>query len=222
MNFLTAILEQSVNTQNKGMRIVGSGEPIVIATPTKNKFVINAAAAIMMGIKDKDTVTISVNPTATDVNDMFAIHAIPSGKGCKLTSTADEDNNMANLSFNLANVWALVMKGVPGLVALSIETLERDGIVINDGKSANKKVFYELEALEGLFKLNEAGKLAPATEGEEDTFVVYALVKRSELPYTPKKGGKRPVKEGEIVDLGANENEAAIDNVNDDDFIDVE
>ena len=225
MSFLNAILEQQITTQEKGIRVVGAEEPILIATPTKNKFVLNTPAVTKMGITDKDTVTISLNKAAKDVNEMFAIHVVPNGKGSVLASNADGNTGLSNLSFNLANIWAVMLNGEPGVSTMSIESLERKGLIVK--KSGSKKVFYELEQIDGWFKLTEESVLTMATEGEEGAFRVYALVKRSELPYTPKKGGKRPEKDG-IEDLGSADettaNEASDENeaASDEDFIDVE
>lgn len=224
MSFLNAILEQQITTQEKGIRVVGAEEPILIATPTKNKFVLNTPAVTKMGITDKDTVTISLNKAAKDVNEMFAIHVVPNGKGSVLASNADGNTGLANLSFNLANIWAVMLNGEPGVATMSIESLERKGLIVK--KSGSKKVFYELEQIDGWFKLTEDSVLTQAVEGEEGAFRVFALVKRSELPYTPKKGGKRPAKSTAVEDLGEVENESN-DEINDEttadeDFIDVE
>ena len=189
--FAQAIEANEVSTQGKGIRITGSTEPELTLAPTLNKFVLNAAAVALMGIKSDGvdekgnpiypTITISTSKTAENNNEMFAIHLTPNGKGGKLASTSNEEGTLTNLSFNLAGTWAIMLNGEVGINVLPIHDLRKKGLVI--AKTATRKVFYTLVDAGMDFILNSKGNLEVAQEGDADTFRVYELVDRAEQPY---------------------------------------
>lgn len=186
--FAQAIIAEQVVTQGKGSRIVGSTEPELTLLPTVNQFSINPAGCALMGLNAGETVTISMNPGAENVNEMFAIHKTPAGNGAK-TAASTDDGNVVNLKFNLANVYAVMLKGIVGQTVESVDNLRKVGLV--KGKTATKKVYYTLVKADGLYAINEKGILVVATEGMADTFAIYELVDRHELPYTPREKSEK-------------------------------
>ena len=192
--FVNAVIAQETTTQGKGKRVNGSTEPELILLPTINQFTINAAAAALMNLKPigfttredgsqkpvYDKVTISLNKTAENLNEAFAIHKVPANRlGATLASVADE-TGLVDLKFNLANIYAIMLSGKLNTEVESIENLRKQGLV--KANTSTKKVYYSLLKADGVFSLDKTGQLLVATEGDADTFELFELVDRSELP----------------------------------------
>lgn len=167
-----------------GTKVSTSSRPELVLVPTLNKFSLNSLASKLMDVESGDYVTILVNESASNLNEMYFITTgINEDSQSKLASVGNKKGTGRLLNFSYSGVWSKMIQNKVDAMELSPSALVDMGLVqARDTKTgtsytALKKVYYGL------------GEGFEAEINGVDT-IVYPLVDPKVVDYTPRATGE--------------------------------